>query len=199
MKPDNDSEVHTHILDPVTGKIYSDKSFTPRVIDVITPPFVTPMKCTVIESVEPVNYEESLDDHVPGDSTFNPDVRRYMTDEGIKASRDFHLGMEAVKDKCSHTSKHCEHELVSEEIKKAEEYVSSAIKLDESIVHPKHYSRHKVEPIDLIEALGYGYQFCIGNTLKYAARAEFKGEQESDLDKASWYLERANKHIRGKE
>jgi len=51
----------------------------------------------------------------------------------------------------------------------------------------EHYkTEDKVEPIDLIIALGHGEGFCIGSIIKYAAR--FKRTQNlDDLKKASDY------------
>jgi len=51
----------------------------------------------------------------------------------------------------------------------------------------EHYkTEDKVEPIDLIIALGYGEGFCMGSIIKYAAR--FKRTQNlDDLKKASDY------------
>jgi hypothetical protein len=53
---------------------------------------------------------------------------------------------------------------------------------------PAHYTRLDPEPIDVIEA--WGLNFRLANALKYVARAGFKGERESDLEKAIWYLRR---------
>lgn len=65
----------------------------------------------------------------------------------------------------------------------AEEHVSS------SVDHPKHYhSQSGIEVIDAIEAWGLG--FCLGNVIKYVARAGYKDNQREDLQKALWYLMR---------
>jgi hypothetical protein len=53
---------------------------------------------------------------------------------------------------------------------------------------PPHYCDIGLEPIDVIEAWGLG--FCLGNAVKYIARAEHKGSRLEDLEKARWYLER---------
>lgn len=52
---------------------------------------------------------------------------------------------------------------------------------------PPHYSIG-IEPIDAIESWDLG--FCLGNTVKYIARAEHKGTPLQDLQKARWYLDR---------
>jgi len=65
----------------------------------------------------------------------------------------------------------------------AEEHVSS------SVDHPKHYhSQSGIEVIDAIEAWGLG--FCLGNVIKYVARAGYKDNQREDLQNALWYLMR---------
>lgn len=67
----------------------------------------------------------------------------------------------------------------------------------ELVNHPTHYlkdSGHEV--IDVIEA--WSLDFCLGNAVKYIARAGRKNKEKSeeDLRKAIWYLERSieNKH-----
>lgn len=56
------------------------------------------------------------------------------------------------------------------------------------IYKPPHYTYAAIEPIDVIEAWGLG--FHLGNAVKYIARAEHKGRQLEDLQKARWYLDR---------
>lgn len=60
--------------------------------------------------------------------------------------------------------------------------------MPDPINHPPHYTHGDIEPIDAIEAWGLG--FCLGNVVKYVARAGHKGDRLEDLKKASWYLER---------
>jgi hypothetical protein len=59
---------------------------------------------------------------------------------------------------------------------------------EDKINHPKHYTFGKFEPIDAIEDWKLG--FCLGNAIKYIARAPHKGTQLEDLKKARWYLDR---------
>ncbi len=54
--------------------------------------------------------------------------------------------------------------------------------------NPPHYTQFAITPIDAIECWGLG--FCLGNTVKYIARAEHKGVPLEDLKKARWYLDR---------
>lgn len=56
-------------------------------------------------------------------------------------------------------------------------------------INPRHYRELKPEPIDVIE--GWGLGFCLGNALKYLARAGRKTEDPiEDLRKMIWYAER---------
>lgn len=62
--------------------------------------------------------------------------------------------------------------------------------------HPPHYNLGPkckdgtavYEPIKVIEGTAAG--FCVGNALKYIARASHKGSPKQDLEKALWYLNR---------
>lgn len=61
---------------------------------------------------------------------------------------------------------------------------------EEQVNHPEHYGGEKnpYEAIKVIEAWDLG--FCLGNTIKYIARAGKKDEIIQDLEKAKWYLDR---------
>ena len=52
--------------------------------------------------------------------------------------------------------------------------------------HPSHYNTGKIEVIDFIEDQRLG--FHLGNVVKYACRAQHKGDALEDLKKAHWYL-----------
>jgi hypothetical protein len=54
--------------------------------------------------------------------------------------------------------------------------------------HPSHYNKHPrgIEVIDFVEHM----DFCTGNAIKYIARAEYKGNEIQDLQKAIWYIQR---------
>lgn len=60
----------------------------------------------------------------------------------------------------------------------------------DNVNHPNHYNMGKVEAIDVIEDWNLG--FCLGNTVKYIARAGHKDPNAKieDLKKARWYLDR---------
>ena len=63
--------------------------------------------------------------------------------------------------------------------------------------NPPHYKDRSPEPITVIE--GWGLGFCLGNTVKYLARAGLKdpSKEIEDLEKARWYLERHIALLRG--
>lgn len=54
----------------------------------------------------------------------------------------------------------------------------------------EHYSNQGIETIDVIEAaLGTegAINFCHGNIIKYATRANYKNQFDSDIDKIATY------------
>lgn len=53
---------------------------------------------------------------------------------------------------------------------------------------PSHYTAYPVEVIELTEHMN----FCLGNVVKYCARAGLKDPETEiqDLKKAAWYLNR---------
>lgn len=57
-----------------------------------------------------------------------------------------------------------------------------------SAVNPEHYQGLDPEPIDVIEAWELDEDHYLANALKYIARAKRKGQFESDIKKAAWYL-----------
>ena len=65
---------------------------------------------------------------------------------------------------------------------------------EERVNHPSHYNHGKLESIDIMEDV-FGIDetraFCKLNAFKYLVRAELKGSEVEDIDKALWYL---NKH-----
>ncbi len=61
----------------------------------------------------------------------------------------------------------------------------------EEVNHPDHYLQSTgFEVIDVIEA--WDLNFCLGNAIKYVARAGIKNpeKKKQDLEKAVWYIER---------
>jgi hypothetical protein len=58
----------------------------------------------------------------------------------------------------------------------------------EMVNHPDHYKGHNIEVIDIIEDFDLG--FSLGNIIKYVLRADSKGNDVQDLEKALWYLRR---------
>ena len=63
------------------------------------------------------------------------------------------------------------------------------------INHPNHYTSHSsgVECITITE----GFNFNVGNAIKYLWRAGLKGGEVEDLKKAAWYVNREIKRIGG--
>src|SRR5690606_29976788 len=68
----------------------------------------------------------------------------------------------------------------------------------ETVNHPDHYGGedNPYEAIKVIEAWGLG--FCLGNTVKYIARAGKKdpARELEDLEKSRWYLDRRIQQLR---
>jgi len=62
--------------------------------------------------------------------------------------------------------------------------------MSDPVNHPDHYggAENPYEAIKVIEAWQLG--FCLGNTVKYIARAGKKTNAVEDLKKAAWYLQR---------
>ena len=57
--------------------------------------------------------------------------------------------------------------------------------MQDNVNHHKHYTKGKIEPIDVINANNLDY--LEGNIVKYIARYKYKGGVE-DLEKAEFYL-----------
>ena len=70
--------------------------------------------------------------------------------------------------------------------------------MTENVNHPAHYGGedNPYETIKVIESMGIGYEFCVGNAVKYLMRAGLKNDAAEDLDKAAWYCARAAKNSR---
>ena len=67
----------------------------------------------------------------------------------------------------------------------------------DTVNHPPHYGggESPYEAIKVIEAWSLG--FCLGNVVKYLARAGRKGDILEDLRKARWYLDREITRLEG--
>lgn len=65
--------------------------------------------------------------------------------------------------------------------------------LNNAVEHPVHYTSHPagIECISVTEH----FNFNIGNAIKYLWRAGLKGEQEQDLRKSLWYVNREIERI----
>lgn len=60
--------------------------------------------------------------------------------------------------------------------------------MGDPVNHPDHYNwlPNGLEVIDIVENLN----FCMGNSVKYIIRADYKGNPIEDMKKAIWYLNR---------
>ena len=82
-------------------------------------------------------------------------------------------------------------DLTEEEKRIYEDSKTVEIQLDHSVNHPDYYrKRSGIEVIQAIEAWDLG--FCLGNAVKYIARAGRKDSEttKKDLNKAIWYIKR---------
>jgi hypothetical protein len=62
----------------------------------------------------------------------------------------------------------------------------------EHVDHPNHYGGDTpYETIKVINAWGWGIPFSLACVVKYASRAEHKGNFVRDMEKAKWYCEEA--------
>lgn len=59
--------------------------------------------------------------------------------------------------------------------------------MEEHVNHPSHYNQGKYEVIDVIK--DWKLDFCLGNVIKYIARAGHKNNIKEDLQKAIWYIQ----------
>lgn len=66
---------------------------------------------------------------------------------------------------------------------------------NDPVNRPSHYTDGKIEVIDFIEDKKLG--FCLGNAIKYIARAgkKEKDKEAQDIKKAIWYLNRYLKEL----
>lgn len=61
--------------------------------------------------------------------------------------------------------------------------------MSNNVNHPDHYNIGKIEVIDVIK--DWKLDFCLGNAVKYIARAGHKDKNKTleDLNKAVWYIQ----------
>lgn len=71
--------------------------------------------------------------------------------------------------------------------------------MNDPVNHPAHYTTGKIEVIDFIDDKELG--FCLGNAVKYIARAGKKDPAKTveDLEKAVWYITHEIKNLKSKE
>lgn len=86
-----------------------------------------------------------------------------------------------------------EKNLEREDIQVGKLDINSLAKKPSAVVHPAHYNMYDgIEIIDLAEQMNFNK----GNALKYITRAEFKGKEIEDLEKARYYLKKEIKRIK---
>tara|TARA_R110000824_G_scaffold367_1_gene2654 strand:- start:6668 stop:6874 length:207 start_codon:yes stop_codon:yes gene_type:complete len=68
--------------------------------------------------------------------------------------------------------------------------------MKEMVNHPSHYGgeNNPYEAIKVIEA--WDLNFNVGNVIKYISRSGKKNNTLEDLEKASWYLNRAIQNLK---
>lgn len=78
--------------------------------------------------------------------------------------------------------------------------IEAKMAANEAVDHPAHYGGDTTyEVIKVLEAWNI-LDFCLGNTIKYVARAGKKSaNQIEDLKKARWYLDRRIRQLEGVE
>ena len=92
-------------------------------------------------------------------------------------------------------------EATESELDKAIEYIEGTRgeenePSNDPVNRPAHYTDGKIEVIEFIEDKNLG--FCLGNAVKYIARAGKKDptKEIEDLNKAKWYIERRIKELK---
>lgn len=75
--------------------------------------------------------------------------------------------------------------------------VRITVPINDSINHPSHYNKGKIEVIDFIA--DQKLNFARGNAVKYVCRAGFKDPEKEiqDLEKAIWYIQHEIKMLKG--
>lgn len=70
----------------------------------------------------------------------------------------------------------------------SEKHTEYQTKTSDAVNHPSHYTYGSIEAIDYIEDKGFNYN--LGNAIKYISRAGHKLNTIEDLSKAVWYINR---------
>lgn len=76
--------------------------------------------------------------------------------------------------------------MTNSEARKRVDDAISRLDAHDAVNHPTHYTAYGAEVIEITEHLN----FCMGNAVKYIARADLKGKPLEDLKKARWYIDR---------
>ena len=134
---------------------------------------------------ENVVYEEGKTTYKDGSST------SYATINSGESTGSIDCG-ENVKEESSAVPPYpdpyaCGEDL-DEKLKKSDNKKSS------NVDHPDHYKSGNIECIDaMLDVYGISatYDFCLLNAFKYIWRAQQKGKEKEDIQKAVWYLNKA--------
>ena len=78
-------------------------------------------------------------------------------------------------------------------MKNTERKFNMSEQINDPVNHPSHYTYGKIEVIDYIE--DKGFDFCLGNAIKYISRAGHKQNAVEDLKKAIFYINREIKKL----
>ena len=92
------------------------------------------------------------------------------------------------------TKNNRDYDMADYEINRCYDFVFGNTETD-AVNRPAHYTDGKIEVIEFIEDKKLG--FCLGNAIKYIARAGKKDptKEVEDLQKAKWYIERRIKEL----
>ena len=80
----------------------------------------------------------------------------------------------------------------NDDITLGEAFADLVSEMNDSVNHPSHYTRGKIEVADFIEDQGLNENAWLANAIKYICRAGYKSPDTyvEDLEKAVWYLNR---------
>lgn len=116
---------------------------------------------------------------------------------GVDYENDCYYYLDDDDDVCDMDSIHFAHfdEYFEAVYQSDDEYLGTPVNEADNVNHPPHYTQGGVEVIDIIAQITRGYTdgfhaYCVGNALKYLARAPYKHvEIDDDIRKAAKYIE----------
>ena len=135
-----------------------------------------------IDCGENVKEESSAVPPYPDPYACGEDLNNKLREDFEKRLKEFFLNNHLADDLYA-----CREDL-DEKLKKSDNKKSS------NVDHPDHYKSGNIECIDaMLEIYGISatYDFCLLNAFKYIWRAQQKGKEKEDIQKAVWYLNKA--------